>query len=456
MLNSGERQVQTAIDEVRRDHVARYEWAVGLIPYGSLVIDFACGIGYGSWVLGEAGNKVIGVDIDDETLAFANANWNHSNVKFAKGDASKLDGGEIGKFNAAVCFETVEHVENPLPFLQSLRSSSDILLVSVPNEDVMPWRRADGATTAFHYRHYTKQQFKELLEYAGWEIVGWYGQQGAESEVTGDKEVPCETCRTIIAACKKGVVRKPVPEHVVILGLGPSVDQYTNVVKRLGNRHRYCDEVWAINSLGDVFQCDYIFHMDDVRIQEIRSEALPQSNIAAMVEWMRTSKVPIVTSRAHPDYPALVEFPLEAVLNDLKYDYFNSTAAYAIAYAIHIGVRKISLYGMDFTYPNAHDAEKGRACVEFWLGMAAERGIKLSMPKDSSLMDAMYTQQERFYGYDTLDIKIENDGDKIKVLFTEVAELPTAEEIEKRYCHKKHPNAIVEGSSNASDSTANA
>jgi hypothetical protein len=166
------------------------------------------------------------------------------------------------------------------------------------------------------------------------------------------------------------------PNHVAILGLGPSLAQYMAIARGLGGRSAYCDEVWAINNLGDVFQCDRIFHMDDVRIQEIRAAAAPDSNIANMLRWMRRTPARSYTSRAHPDYPGLVEFPLEDVINDLGFAYLNNTAAYAVAYAIHIGVKKISLYGCDFTYPNAHDAEKGRACVEYWLGFAKARGIQ--------------------------------------------------------------------------------
>ena len=237
------------------------------------------------------------------------------------------------------------------------------------------------------------------------------------------------------------------PEHVAILGLGPSVDQYLDAAKRLGGRWKLADETWCINALGDVLACDRVFHMDDVRIQEIRAAAAPESNIAAMLAWMRHHPGPIYTSRAHPDYPGLVEFPLEAVLNHLGYGYFNSTAAYAIAYAIHLGVRKISLFGFDFTYPDAHKAEKGRGCVEFWLGQAAARGIQIEIPLTSTLMDGIELKDGRrhLYGYDTIepDIRQRADG-SLTVSFQEVEALPTAEEIEDRYDHARHPNALVE------------
>lgn len=232
-----------------------------------------------------------------------------------------------------------------------------------------------------------------------------------------------------------------IPEHVAILGLGPSVTQFLEIAKRLGGRH--ADEVWGINALGDVFHCDRVFHMDDVRIQEARAEKNPDGNIAAMLRWMKKHPGPIYTSRTHEAYPGLVEFPLAEVLTHFGHGYFNSTAAYAVAYAVHIGVKKISLYGFDFTYPNAHHAEKGRACVEFWLGIASAAGIELSIPHVSSLMDAC-EPAGRLYGYDTVDVHIERDESGVNVTFTEKESVATAEEIEARYDHTAHPNPLVE------------
>lgn len=236
-----------------------------------------------------------------------------------------------------------------------------------------------------------------------------------------------------------------IPQHVAILGLGPSVETFLQVAKRMGGRSAYCDEVWSINAVADVIGSDRVFHMDDVRIQEIRAAAAPGSNIAAMLRWLKRHPGPVITSRAHPDYPGLVEFPLQAVVNSMRYAYFNSTAAYAVAYAIHLGVKKLSLFGLDYTYANAHHAERGRACVEFWIGMAAARGIQLAIPHTSSLMDACNTPAERLYGYDTLDVHMESHGDRIAVNFTEKqGPLPSADEIEARYDHSKHPSPLIE------------
>lgn len=435
-LHSGERQVAPTIDGIRRDHVARYKYVARALPAHSIVLDFACGSGYGTHILAAAGHIVRGHDHDAESLEYARHAYAHPQAVFLERDANSP--GSLGDADAAVCFETIEHVADPRPLLLALRDSAPLLYASVPNEIVFPY-----TGQAFHHRHYTRHQFSELLRECGWCAVEWLGQEHHESDVAPDVNG-----RTLIAVAKRDMIpdaqEAPADKHVAILGLGPSLDQYLEITKRFGGRSKFCDEVWAINALGNVFECDLVFHMDDVRIQEIRAAALPSSNIAAMLRWLKTSKVPVVTSRAHPDYPALVEYPLEDVLNHFGHDYFNSTAAYAVAFAIHTGATKISIFGMDFTYPKAHDAEKGRGCVEFWLGQAHARGVKINLPKTTTLMDAMYPREARLYGYDTLDVAFDVQPDGVlKLAFTPKEKLPTAAEIEAAYDHSAHPNVLV-------------
>jgi len=229
--------------------------------------------------------------------------------------------------------------------------------------------------------------------------------------------------------------------HVAIVGLGPSSAQYVDFCKRLGDRHAYCDQTWVINAFGAVLEHDLVFHMDDVRVQRIRAAADPSSNIAMMLRWLEKHPGPVLTSFAHPDFPGLVPFPLEEVVNEFPNAYFNSTAAYAVAYAIHKRVDKLSLFGIDFTYPDAHHAERGRACVEFWLGVATQRGIQLAVPKSTTLLDALQTRAERFYGYDFVDLAFKrDDADRIHITMTEHGREKTAAEIEAAYDHSISPN----------------
>lgn len=444
-LNNGERQVAADVSGIRRDHVARYEFAARQLKPGSRVLDLACGVGYGSKILAEASHHVVAVDCSDEAIEYAQEHYAHERVSFHCQRADWIEGLEAGQFDAVVCFETIEHIEEPEPILSQFRRLAPLLIASVPNEDQFHHQ----GRIAFHFRHYRPFEFKQLVEQAGFVVRSWHGQEGRESEVEADL-----MGRTIMVVAERGeasnvVELKPLigkhkaagaPKHVALVGMGPSAVAYFDAVSRIGGRSALCDEVWSINALGDVLACDRIFHMDDVRIQEIRAAERPKGNIANMLKWMRKHPGPIYTSRAHPDYPGLVEFPLEDVLNDLGYDYFNSTAAWAIAYAIHIGVERIDFWGFDFTYPNAHHAEKGRACCEYWIGRAMAKGIRVSVTTKSTLLDACEPAAKRLYGYDTVDVKIAEQPDRsLKVTLKERPELPTADEIEHEYDHSRHP-----------------
>lgn len=473
MIDTGERQVAPDVSGIRRDHVARYEWAakvVGENGRSNAVADFACGIGYGTQLIAQHGHKVIGYDASQEAIDYAAAHYAHANASFMRTDANNDWPDWRVHADVAVSFETIEHIRDPRPLLRAMSAGCETLLASVPNESVFPWQNH-----AFHYRHYTAAQFEQLLAETGWTVTEWYGQATDQSDVEKDnmkgrtliaKAVRSKAApkpKKALSPAKAGAQVKPdaptppasspyapsvrlTPKRVAILGLGPSVTQYLELTKRVGGRHKHFDEVWTINALGDVFACDLVFHMDDVRIQEIRAAAAPESNIAAMLAWLKTHPGPVITSRAHPDYPGLVEFPLEAFLREIDGSaYFNSTAAYAIAYAIFIGVEHLAVFGNDFTYENSHHAEKGRACVEFWLGYAKARGMQVTVPHVSSLLDACNAPADRIYGYDTLDVQIQRTAeDGPIVTMTPRESLPTAEEIEARYDHTRHVNPLLD------------
>jgi hypothetical protein len=200
-----------------------------------------------------------------------------------------------------------------------------------------------------------------------------------------------------------------------------------------GDKAERYDEVWTINSMGSVLQCDRIFHMDDLRVQELRAEADPEGKIGPMLKYFKKTSTPVYTSRAYPDYPTTVAFPLEDVVSKLGTFYFTSTPAYAVALAIYEGWEEISLYGMDYTWPNSEMAEEGRGCVEYWLGQAMARGIVPYLGSSSTLLSMYKEPQQRLYGYDSQKLtQIATENGRIKFTW-EDAPLPTAEAMEKRY-----------------------
>lgn len=108
-----------------RGHVERYEMAASLLHPGETVLDAACGIGYGGQVIAECGwtgnlhaadrpgvhdpqfpGVVHEVDLDAWTPPFA--------------------------FDVAICFETLEHLQDPARWARVISQASRLILVSVP------------------------------------------------------------------------------------------------------------------------------------------------------------------------------------------------------------------------------------------------------------------------------------------------------------------------------------
>jgi hypothetical protein len=201
-------------------------------------------------------------------------------------------------------------------------------------------------------------------------------------------------------------------------------------VQKIGSRRRAFDQVWVVNKFAGLFEADLIFHMDDFAMQEARAAA---GNVAIgnMLNEMRRTTTPIITSRRYEHYPTSREFPLEEVVKKFGFAYFNGTVAYAIAYAAlrHEEIREIDLFGCDFAWQNTPaKVEKGRACCEYWLGRCHQLGMRIGVLSYSSLFDGGTPQ---FYGYDSRDVVINPD----RSISFKNKPLPSVEEIEARYDH---------------------
>lgn len=228
-----------------------------------------------------------------------------------------------------------------------------------------------------------------------------------------------------------------VPESVAIVAMGASKSIFVSSAAAVGGSHALYEEVWAINCMAAVIRHDRVFHMDDFRVQEARAAA-GNEMVANMLTVLRRHPGPIYTSKAYPEtYPGSVEYPLAAVMRKFSHVYFNNTVPYAVAFAAFLGVKRLGLYGLDYTYSGHHSREKGRACVEFWLGFASARGMVVQVAENSTLLDADVPDDQRFYGYDAERITVDSSGDRVEIQRTPRDRLPTAAEVEARYDHRK-------------------
>jgi SAM-dependent methyltransferase len=118
------------------EHLARYWWAASLAS-GKRVLDAGCGTAYGSEILARAGaSEVVGVDVDPQAFAHASAD----RLRLEVADARDLPHRD-GSFDLAVCFEVIEHVDDPERIMDELRrvlGPDGLLVVSSPNRNVYP------------------------------------------------------------------------------------------------------------------------------------------------------------------------------------------------------------------------------------------------------------------------------------------------------------------------------
>lgn len=107
-------------DMYQKSHYYRYQFAREFIDSQMICGDFACGTGYGSVILAEEAQKVIGVDINSLVIqTIKNRYKNNKNVEFILEDLLKIS--DKSKYDMIASFETVEHFhEKDIPHFFSL------------------------------------------------------------------------------------------------------------------------------------------------------------------------------------------------------------------------------------------------------------------------------------------------------------------------------------------------
>ena len=205
---------------------------------------------------------------------------------------------------------------------------------------------------------------------------------------------------------KNGKDRAPIPDlsgkSIAIVAMGNSHAEFTTWAASSGSSYELADEIWCVNSMGGVLLHDRVFMLDPPSRFLDTEDAGVMGH--GMRKWLPTHPGPIYTCTLDDRVPGAVLYPLHEVCALLETTYFNNTVAYAIAFAIVSKVDKIILSGADFGYLHIRQfAEAGRACCEYLIGKAENRGICVEVAKQSTLFDSNKPSVERFYGYHRLE-----------------------------------------------------
>lgn len=149
-------------------HVVRYEWALTFIRQGARVLDAACGLGYGSYLLGQRSlcASVMGIDGSEFAIDYARSNFAavDNKLSFKQGLLPQcLSQFEEGSFDVVISFETLEHVEYPEALLaefERILAPCGRVIVSVPND----WSDETGKDpNPYHFHVYTLEKLRLQL-----------------------------------------------------------------------------------------------------------------------------------------------------------------------------------------------------------------------------------------------------------------------------------------------------
>jgi SAM-dependent methyltransferase len=144
---------------VEAEHLVRYRWAAQFAR-GRRVLDAGCGTAYGSELLATAGAaEVVGIDVARDVLGSVRPRVAES-VRLDVADVCQLPYDD-GAFDLVVCFNVIEHLENPRRALDELArvlAADGLFLVSTPNRSV-------HAPANPHHRHgYSPDELRQEVQ----------------------------------------------------------------------------------------------------------------------------------------------------------------------------------------------------------------------------------------------------------------------------------------------------
>lgn len=136
-------------------------------------------------------------------------------------------------------------------------------------------------------------------------------------------------------------------------------------------------EVWGVNQTYKVAK-----RVDKLFITDPRVNFKGKDNHD--FDELNSLGIPIISLHHFPEIKNFVHFPYDEIVENFgiqDLEFFTNTICYMIAYAIHLGYDKISLYGIDMATQLEYILERGG--VEFWVGVAIGRGVKVTNTKGS-------------------------------------------------------------------------
>ena len=179
---TGERCIVGHVEKrIEEDHVNRNLFLKPYITKNHNVIDIACGTGFGTKIISQWTNNILGVDISTEAISYAKKVYHELNKKFTVGNAVNFSSPT--KYDRVVSYETIEHIseyEKVIRNYNKLLITNGLLFISSPNRLITsPNCRelSDKPKNKFHTQEFTINELTNFVNNFGFQVTGTYFQR---------------------------------------------------------------------------------------------------------------------------------------------------------------------------------------------------------------------------------------------------------------------------------------
>jgi hypothetical protein len=195
----------------------------------------------------------------------------------------------------------------------------------------------------------------------------------------------------------------PLPEWVQVANLFHRPHKKVSIVGFADTRDEcpFSDptmEIWGINDLHRAlprYDRWFDIHVRDNIQADVKAGRSPAD--ACGLEPLKHLNVPVYMQEAFPDIPTSIRFPAKEIMDRFG-RYFTNSISFLIALAILENYEEIHIYGVDMAVGKEYIKE--RPSVEYMIGIARGRGIKVVIPDACDLLKTrfVYAYEEKRQG----------------------------------------------------------
>jgi O-antigen biosynthesis protein len=167
MKFTGERYMPSVTNaQITYEHWHRYLFTRNYI-HDKVVLDIACGEGYGAFYMAGYAKSVIGIDISDEAVAYATSTYKKENLRFIQCDAAAINISDAAFADVVVSFETIEHLSEDqqrafLDEIKRLLKPDGVLIMSTP--DKLLYTDTPDYHNEYHLKEFYSAEFVAFLK----------------------------------------------------------------------------------------------------------------------------------------------------------------------------------------------------------------------------------------------------------------------------------------------------